>query len=62
MNVSDLHSKYGTDSIKDSLTRDQYRLYKLIWSRFVSPSSAEYDTISTDIVAGDYNFKQMGKY
>jgi DNA topoisomerase-1 len=51
------------DAIKDSLTKDQYKLYKLIWSRFVSSqmSSAEYDTINTDITAGDYIFRANGQ-
>lgn len=51
------------DSIKDSLTKEQYKLYKLIWSRFVSSqmSSAEYDTINTDIFAGDYVFRANGQ-
>lgn len=51
------------DDIKDSLTKEQYKLYKLIWSRFVSSqmSSAEYDTINTDITAGDYAFRANGQ-
>lgn len=51
------------DTIKDSLTKEQYKLYKLIWSRFVSSqmSSAEYDTINTDITAGDYVFRANGQ-
>ncbi|WP_010249084.1 type I DNA topoisomerase [Acetivibrio cellulolyticus] len=51
------------DSIKDSLTKEQYKLYKLIWSRFVSSqmSSAEYDTINTDITVGDYTFRANGQ-
>ncbi len=51
------------DAIKDSLTKEQYKLYKLIWSRFVSSqmSSAEYDTINTDITAGDYVFRANGQ-
>ncbi len=50
------------DSIKDSLTNDQYKLYKLIWSRFVASqmASALYDTIAADIVAGDMLFKANG--
>jgi len=50
------------DSIKTSLTNDQYKLYKLIWERFVASqmASAVYDTISADIVAGDYLFKANG--
>lgn len=50
------------DKIKDSLTLDQYKLYKLIWSRFVASqmASAIYDTASCDILAGDYLFKATG--
>lgn len=42
------------DSIKSYLTRDQYRLYELIWQRFVASqmSPAVYDTIRVEIVAG----------
>jgi DNA topoisomerase-1 len=51
------------ESIKESLTKEQYKLYKLIWSRFLSSqmSAAEYDTINTDIVAGDYTFRGNGQ-
>lgn len=47
------------ESIKSSLSRDQYRLYKLIWQRFVSSqmSPAVYDTISVDIQAGEYGLR-----
>jgi DNA topoisomerase-1 len=47
------------DNIKEYLSRDQYRLYKLIWERFVASqmSPAVYDTISVDIAAGDYLFR-----
>ncbi len=40
--------------IKDFLKRDQYRLYKLIWDRFVASqmATAVYDTVSADIWAG----------
>jgi DNA topoisomerase I len=50
------------DSIKDSLTNDQFKLYKLIWSRFVASqmSDAIYDTISVDVKANDYIFKSTG--
>jgi len=51
------------NEIKDSLSRDQYKLYKLVWSRFVSSqmSSAQYDTINTDITSGDYTFRANGQ-
>jgi DNA topoisomerase I len=41
--------------LKRFLARDQYRLYRLIWERFVASqmSPAIYDTVSVDIMAGD---------
>ena len=50
------------ESIKDSLSKDQYRLYKLIWERFVASqmSPAVYDTLSVKLSAGDYNFRASG--
>lgn len=50
------------ESIKDSLSKDQYRLYKLIWERFVASqmSSAVYDTLSVKLSAGDYTFRASG--
>ncbi|MDX1663674.1 MAG: type I DNA topoisomerase [Candidatus Promineifilaceae bacterium] len=43
------------ESIKQHLSRDQYRLYDLIWKRFVASqmSNAVYDTVSVDIYAGE---------
>lgn len=50
------------DSIKASLTKDQYKLYKLIWERFIASqmSPAMYDTLSVKIKAGDYQFRTGG--
>lgn len=50
------------DSIKSSLSNDQYRLYKMIWSRFLASrmASAVYDTVSVEIAAGDYMFRASG--
>lgn len=50
------------DSIKDSLSKDQYKLYKLIWERFLASqmSPAQYETLSVKIQAGDYIFKSNG--
>ncbi|MBO8159337.1 type I DNA topoisomerase [Thermosyntropha sp.] len=47
------------ESIKEYLTRDQYKLYKLIWERFVASqmSPALYDTLAVDIEAGEYNLR-----
>ncbi|MBB6019335.1 DNA topoisomerase-1 [Paenibacillus sp. JGP012] len=50
------------DSIKSFMSRDQFRLYKLIWERFVASqmSSAILDTLSVDIAAGDTIFRAAG--
>ena len=44
--------------IKESLSRDQFRLYQLIWKRFTASqmSPAVYETISVKIAAGKYRF------
>lgn len=44
--------------IKDSLTRDQFRLYQLIWKRFVASrmANAVYETINVKIKADKYRF------
>lgn len=45
--------------VKDYLSRDQYRLYKLIWDRFVASqmTPALFDTLSVDINANEYLLK-----
>ncbi len=50
------------DRVKASLTSDQYKLYKLIWERFIASqmANAELDTVSADIAAGAYLFKASG--
>ena len=48
--------------LKDCLSSDQYKLYKLVWDRFIASQMAPalYDTVSIDIAAGDYGFKASG--
>lgn len=50
------------DLVKDSLSRDQYNLYKLIWSRYVASqmSPAQYTGMTVDIKNGDYTFRANG--
>ncbi|MBE6739680.1 MAG: type I DNA topoisomerase [Ruminococcaceae bacterium] len=50
------------DKVKASLTSDQYKLYKLIWERFIASQMENclQDTVSVDIIAGDYLFKASG--
>ncbi|RKD27796.1 DNA topoisomerase-1 [Caminicella sporogenes DSM 14501] len=56
-------SVYRTpDSIRDSLSKDQYNLYKLIWERFVASQMADstYYSYSIEIKNGKYIFKAKG--
>lgn len=48
--------------IKDSVSSDQYKLYKLIWERFIASlmSNCVLDTVSVDIDVADYQFKASG--
>ena len=50
------------DQVKDSLTGDQYKLYKLIWERFIACQMANcvLNTTQATITAGRYLFKASG--
>ncbi|MNW30485.1 DNA topoisomerase 1 [compost metagenome] len=50
------------ESVKSFMSRDQFRLYKLVWERFMASqmSSAVLDTLSVDIAAGDAIFRAVG--
>lgn len=50
------------DEIKESLSSDAYKLYKLIYSRFIASQMQEalYDTMNADIEANGYTFKASG--
>ncbi|MBS4960937.1 MAG: type I DNA topoisomerase [Clostridiales bacterium] len=50
------------DSMKDSLTKEQYKLYKIIWERFVASQMppAEYNTVAVRIKGGEYVFRSSG--
>ena len=53
---------FTPDTIKASLTADQYKLYKLIWERFIASlmSACIQNTTNVDITAADYLFKASG--
>ena len=57
------YAELEPDSIKDSLTKDQYKLYKLIYNRFMASqmSSAIYNTMAVTIDANSYTFKANGQ-
>lgn len=51
------------ESVKEILDEKQYKLYKLIYDRFIASqmSEARYDSVAVDIAADDYTFKTSGK-
>lgn len=51
------------EAIKDSLTPDQYKLYRLIYNRFIASQMAPavFDTIAANIDVSNYNFKANGQ-
>lgn len=57
------HIELEPDEIKSSLTSDQYKLYKLIYNRFLASqmANAVYDTVAVKINADDYNFRANGQ-
>jgi len=57
------HIEINPDSIKESLTSDQYKLYKLIYNRFIASqmTNALYDTLTVNIDGNDYNFRASGQ-
>ncbi len=48
--------------VKDQLPSDMYKVYKLIWERFVASQMkpAIYETATVDILAGNYGFRETG--
>ncbi|HEY8343770.1 MAG TPA: type I DNA topoisomerase, partial [Bacillota bacterium] len=54
--------QYAPEEIKAYLSRDQYRLYELIWNRFVASqmSPAVLDSVSVEISGGDFLFRATG--
>ena len=57
------HFELDPETIKGSLSNDQYRLYKLIWDRFLSSqmASAEVDTVSLDVRCENSIFRTQGE-
>ena len=53
------HVELDPERIQGSLTKEQYKLYKLIWSRFLASqmANAVYDTVSIDTQCADHTFR-----
>lgn len=56
------HIELDPEEIKESLSRDQYRLYKLIWNRFLASqmAPARFKAVNAGISNGEYLFKATG--
>lgn len=68
-NIQDAHEairptyiEITTEMVKDSLKGEQYKLYSLIWNRFMASqmSSAQLNAYSVDILNGEYKLKASG--
>ena len=55
--------KVTPESIKDKVQKNYYRLYKLIYDRFLASQMADasYNSLSVDIMAGEHKFKTTGR-
>ena len=56
------HMEYTPESLKSTLSKDQYKLYKLIYSRFVACQMmpSQFETMAVDLSAGGHMFKASG--
>ena len=57
------HVELDPERVRTSLTADQYRLYKLIWSRFLASqmANAVYDTVSIDTACAGHTFRSTNQ-
>ncbi len=57
------HIELTPEDVKEFLTPEQYKLYRLIYNRFLASqmSAAIYDTMQVEIKAGEYDFKANGQ-
>lgn len=60
--VRPTYINYSPEDIKMHLTKEQFKLYKLIWDRFIGSQmkAAEYDTLSVSIINSAYIFRANG--
>jgi DNA topoisomerase-1 len=56
------NAAHNPESLKAYLNKDQFRIYQLIWARFIASQMkpALYDTVAADIRGGDYVFRANG--
>jgi DNA topoisomerase-1 len=58
-----ISGEYHPDSLKPHLSNDQYKLYNLIWKKFIASQmeAAQFDKTIVDITGGDYLFRSEGE-
>ena len=61
--IRPVHIELKPDDIKEYLAPEQYKLYKLIYNRFIASqmSPAVFDTMQVSIKAGEYDFRTNGQ-
>jgi DNA topoisomerase I len=57
------HFDLAPDQLRSQLSNDQYRLYKMVWDRFITSqmAAAHIDTMTVDIAAGSHVFRVTGE-
>jgi DNA topoisomerase-1 len=57
------HFDLSPDAVRASLTNDQFRLYRLVWERFLASQmpNAEFDVVTVDVNAGRQVFRAVGE-
>ena len=57
-----IDNAYDPETVKNFLSRDLYRLYDLIWRRFLASqmTPAEYDSTTLDVMLGTHQFRAVG--
>lgn len=57
------YTTYPPEKVKKKLTPREFKLYSLIWNRFIASqmNPAKYDTVAVDITAGDYLFRSTSQ-
>jgi len=61
--IRPINLKYSPEYLKDKVEDQYYKLYSLIYKRFVASqmSYAQYDSLAVDILANDYKFRSTGR-
>lgn len=54
--------KIPPSSVKEYLSKEDYKLYEMVWRRFLASqmSSAVYESVSVELICGDWTFKASG--